>query len=207
MKLPRALKNFSKLSGSQLESKARVVNACMKNNPYFKSPNPPLKTLEVAIEKYSSALVLSQSRDMMKVLDKKIQRKALEDVLSLLVQYVNYTANGDRVQLLSSGFDVSTPQQQQAANSDSTLINLKVMQGEKSGEIIIICDSVPLCRCYLFSYGQTPIVDDNWKSEQGRVCKMTIKGLERGKEYAVRVNALGPKKKSYHTVVVTIIVN
>ncbi|MFT3936235.1 MAG: hypothetical protein QM726_21580 [Chitinophagaceae bacterium] len=206
MKKAFLLMDFKQMSGPNLLQKSTTILNSMTDNKSFPKPVPTLAVLGTAIKNFSNALALAKDGDRIKINDKDAQRAALITVLLQLMDYVTYTAGGDRSMLMSSGYTVNAATK--TARSMGKIKGVKVILGENSGEIIVTLDKVKGADAYLFYYGPAPIVNDSWKVlPNGKLNQCTISGLERGKEYSIRVGVVGPKGKTVYSQVINIIVN
>ena len=205
MKKAFLLVDFKTVSDPNLFKKASTVFTSMTGNKNFTKPAPTLAVLNAATNKFSNAMALAKDGDRMKIGERKTQRDALLVVMLQLVDYVTFTAKGDRLILMSSGFTVSA--ETKTARTMGKMKGFNVVQGENSGELAASVDRVKNADSYVFYYGLTPIVNDSWKSmPTGRLNYCNIPGLERGKEYSVRVVVVGPKGKTLYSDIRNIIV-
>ena len=205
MKKAFLLLDFKTMSDPNLLKKATTVLTSMTGNKNFPKPVPTVAVLNAAIGKFSNAMALAKDGDRMKIGERKTLREALLAVMLQLMDYVTFTAKSDRLILMSSGFTVSA--EAKTARALGKMKGFKVVQGENSGELAASVDKVKSADSYLFYYGLTPIVNDSWKLiPTGKINYCDITGLERGKEYSVRVAVVGPKGKTIYSDVKNIIV-
>lgn len=79
----------------QLVTYARSIVLAMTGNPRFPSPEPPLATLEAAIDALEAAEIARRARTMGTVPVRNDKRQALEILLDNLCLYVQVVANAD----------------------------------------------------------------------------------------------------------------
>ncbi len=189
---------------ADLVNKSLGIHAGMSNNPAFVNPPVLMPALVLATQQYSDALVGAESRDKVKVSQKNKLRKDLADLLTPLLAFVNVKANGDKTTLLSSGFTLCKEKGNTYELGDFGVVTLAY--GKNSGEVLVRYPKVPGAVSYLIDFAETPVENDNWKSEPDTYLKHLLTGLRRGKEYAIRVRAVGRGGEQTYSAVITILV-
>src|SRR4051812_9418530 len=96
-----------KTQQSEISIIARRVLECMDNNEHFLPPPPSLAQLKLAAPAFQQSLVDAMGRDKQMVAIKNNKKVIVLDLLQQLANYVTETCKGDRLLLLSSGFDVT----------------------------------------------------------------------------------------------------
>lgn len=192
--------SFSKFADASFLQKALFIITCMTNNIYFTSPVPTLVVVQAAYDKYAAALNAAAALGRQQVLDKNIARKELEDILAQLGRYVMFIANGDEAKLGSSGFTITKyPQPRVLLNPGNVTITI----GSNPGELI---SQVPMQNATGFNHQITdalPTLDTVWSNFITSTSKHTFTGLIPGKQYWVRVIALGTRKQQEYSTVGT----
>ena len=206
MKKAKALKDFIAISDTAFENKLLTVYSGLNGNVYSPYPVPAIQELNTGIQQYSAARALSKNRDRVKIEEKNVLRKHLEGILISLMDYVNYVANGNRTMLLTSGFTV-TAETSNTAFFSGAINNLNVKQGNNSGEIVVSFKRVTGRRVYVFCYAEATATDDYWKIEFDILPGIVIKGLQRGKEYIVRVGVIGAQGQVIYSAIVSTVVS
>jgi len=127
------------------------------------------------------------SRTMIAI--KKEKRKALINVMVRVAFYVSQVSNGDRILLLSSGFDLGkeTGEPKQLVAIES----LEITNG-KPGEASIQVKRVKGARAFIHQYSaDPPSATTAWVSETTAHRKHTFTGLKPVVSYWFRVIAIG----------------
>ena len=188
MKL-RCINDFRNMRDAELVNKALSVHSGMASNTVFVNPPVLMPALALTTQQYSDALVNAESRDKVKVSLKNKLRKALVDQLAQLLAFVNVKSNGDKPTLLSSGFTLCRETGTTYELDDFGEVT--VSYGKNSGEVLVRYGKVAGAVSYLVDFTESPVQDDHWKSEPETYLKHLLGGLIRGKEYAIRVRAVG----------------
>lgn len=190
MGVSKILNNFDKLSDSALSTNTGGIITSMKGNPYFLDPTPSLDEVTTAKKAFDDSLLAAKSGDRTKIAFKNEKRAQLIDLVHRLARYVEMIANGNRTILLSSGYDISN--ERNSTSEMGEVENVKLADGNASGEMYVCCESVQGARSYVFEYTLDPLLDSNvWTSQTSTKSEFTITGLIPGKKYWVRVVAIG----------------
>lgn len=187
--MKRAITNFVKLSDGNLESKTHSIISSMTGNPYFPTPTPTLAALETAADNYSSALVKAGTGNRADVADKNAKREILLNLMRIMCDCVNMTANGDSTMILSSGFDISKDPQPVVLTRPE---NLKVENGVASGSLLLSVKAVKAAHAYFYEYTtDATLAPASWVSTSGTTCKTEFSNLQPGTLYYCRVGVVG----------------
>ena len=102
-------KNFStsRYSDSELEVKVNSIIDKMTDNAHFPTPSPTLEALTNAANAFESALEKAKGGSIEDTEIKNNCRTELTALLKEMVYYIQITSKGDKVIILSSGFDVN----------------------------------------------------------------------------------------------------
>lgn len=189
MRTSKVTIGFSSYSDANLETKAGLILTSMTGNAAFAAPIPTLADLDLALKKYSDALVAAASLGRTNVANKNAIRQQLELLLSQLGMYVMYVANGDEAILTSSGFSLSkTPEPSYITNPG----NVTLSNGVTAGQLTASVKTVKGANGYLHEICAEPPTDDTaWIKNPSTRSQFTFKDLQPGKKYWVRVAATG----------------
>ena len=190
MKNSKALLGFAKLSDANIETKAVSIVTAMTGNANFTTPVPALADVSKAIQDYSQALAMAQMGDKLQVAIKNAKKEALLTLLRSLAAYVNFTANGDKTVIISSGFDAS----KESGSAQSLLApkNFKITNGMNPGQAITSISGVRGVKTYMHQYTVDPITDASvWKSEYVTTRSYTFNSMDSGKKFWFRVAVIG----------------
>ncbi|HUC80210.1 MAG TPA: hypothetical protein VMR70_04805 [Flavisolibacter sp.] len=129
-------------------------------------------------------------------------RSNLVDKLHLLGNYVLFTAAGDKIKVMTSGFTISKVPQ--ATLAISVPEGLALSNGANRGELLLRLRRVVGARAYMYQITPFPVTaESKWGSSLSTVCKMKFTGLQSGREYACRVAAIGVKQQEMYSDVVS----
>jgi len=186
---PRILISFGNYADADLKEKAIYILTSMTANPNFEAPVPPLTDLQSAITTYSKALEAAAGLDRVKVAEKNQAREVLQGILNQLGMYVMYVANGDLYVLVSSGYSIAkTPEPGKLANPGNVTLSNGVTSGQMAGSV----KRTKYAKMYSFDItDQLPTEATDWVSTHTTTCKHVFNGLTPGKQYWVRVAAIG----------------
>jgi len=191
MRRNRLVLGIKGMSDDKLEAKTLFIISSLTGNAHFPSLTPDLPALVAASTRYSEALAGAKTRDAVKIIEKNDSRKALEEILRSIADFVTMASNGQRAMLASSGFSVSA-----VSNSPKTLgsvSNFTVKVGETAGEAILSLDAVEGAKSYTFFFVPLANADGPWFHvlSSGPYCK--IPGMLSVTEYAFKVGITGSK--------------
>ena len=190
MSTPKILNNLEKLNDSALSTMAQHIINSLKGNPYFPVLTPSLDEVTTVKKEFDDSLMAAQTKDRVKIAIKNEKRAKLIDILHQLARCVEMVANGNRSILLSSGFEVS--KERSSTIELEIPENLKLTDGNASGEFYACCDSVVGAKSYVFEYTLDPLLNESaWTSHTTTKSEFIINGLIPGKKYWVRVIAIG----------------
>lgn len=109
----RALTHFRPFTDSSLLSRAVTVYLTLKDHPFFSDPDPGIAVLKEQLDDFGYKLgICHVNGGKMDTVTKNLSRRILEDILKSLANYVNRKAKEDPIQLLDSGFVLSSSNQQ-----------------------------------------------------------------------------------------------
>jgi len=181
---------FGKYTDAQLLVKSQAIHTAMTGNTNFPTPTPTLAAVQTAIDDYATALSAAQEGGKTNVATKNVKKGELIDVLVSLGNYVTFTADGDEVKLVSSGFPVQKQKEPSPPLEKPEII--KVEDGGNSGELLVTISAVKGARTYVYQYTKDPLNDANeWTGQNSTLTKFSFNELESGKKYWCRVLAYG----------------
>lgn len=181
--------NFSRYSDGTLESKTHSIISSMTGNANFPNPVPAIADVQAAATAFAAALIKAGTGNRVDVADKNAKRETLTGSLRILGTYVNMVANGDRTQLLSSGFDISKEPQPAVLTKPE---NLKVENGLSSGQLLVTVKAVKGAYAYLHEYTtDATLAPGSWVTTNSTTSRHLLTNLQPGTVYFCRVGALG----------------
>jgi hypothetical protein len=193
--------SFSKYGDPGFQTKAGFILTSMTDNPNFLTPVPTLETVAEAIGKFSEDLIAAAGRGRSNVAEKNKSRQELTALLVQLGMYVMLTANGDAAVLISSGYSLNKmPEPRYISNPG----NVTLSNGVSAGELV---DSVKKDKnVIIYSHeitDQLPNDTTVWTRVQSTRCKYVFTGLIPGKQYWVRVAAMGSGEQIAYSTIAT----
>ena len=186
----RVITSFSRHSDAELSTKSNEIISSVTGNQYFQDAGDLITSLVKAKQEYDENLVGARSGDSQKIAVKNEKRKILVAQLIELARYIEMVAKANRPILLSSGFDI-TKERASAVTLDEVQ-NLKLSDGNESGELYCTITSVNGAKSYLYQYTADPITAESiWTSETATVSSHLFKGLPSNKRIWCKVVAIG----------------
>jgi hypothetical protein len=190
MAIQKLLLGFTRYGNDALDNKAREIVQGMTGNPHFPTPVPALADVQTALTIYQDALSQASKGGTEKTAIKNQRRRELETLLKRLGSYVEDTAQGNDVMLISSGFDLAKLREPVGILQKPAKV--KVISGPVPGSVKILAESVAGAESYLFEYTLVPPTEATvWNKEVSTSRTFTITNLLRGKEYIFRVAGVG----------------
>jgi hypothetical protein len=185
-KIIRVALSFATFSDDELNSFAILVIACIKTNPLF--PNPPvlaaaLTALQTA---FQDAMTAAAQGGTMDTAAKNEARDALVPALRQTAAYVQSLALANVSQVLSSGFDVVTPNTAQSPLSQPMFSPDNSM----TGQLTVDLQAVTNAKAYQVQFG---IGTGAWQ-EAGiypNTRDIVLTNLTPGTVCSVRIRAIG----------------
>jgi hypothetical protein len=200
MKL-KVIISSAKLSDNELSAFALNVVTKMTGNANFTELAAKVTKLSTDLAAFNKAEVDAMGHDHTLVVIKNAKRKALLKTLSALALSVEIVSDGDETIALGSGFLTKREGEPQGVLSAPT--NLTVKNGDISGTMDVSVDPVKGAQVYFYHWTQIPYTADTvWKTDVSKT-SITIPDLTPGKEYAVKVCAIGADPGRVYTPIVT----
>jgi hypothetical protein len=142
-----ALLNFSNVSDDKTRTIAQNVHRSMLNNAYFPNPMVDMKTFGANVEKYVTSIPTKEMRNSELAAIKNQNKAVVVNDLTVLRNYVNSIANGNRVILTTSGFDI-TPETKAKPAENTTPTEIKIKQGDFNGSVMLSCKAQKSAAAY-----------------------------------------------------------
>ena len=201
MKMQTITTSFGSYSDARLEQKAAYIVEQLTGNAFFTDPAPALVQVQDASTAFTDARVAAAGFDRSKVALKNEARQVLEVLLSKLGMYVMNVALGNVAMLSTSGFTLRKPGEAQYIENPG---NVTIVNGVTSGELIASVVSVKGAKSYVHELAtELPTEATEWTSTSISRSKFTYTNLQPGKQYWVRVAAIGPRQQVAYSSVAT----
>jgi len=186
MKTQKILYAFAKLSSAKLVSFCQAVITALTTNPNVATPQPTIAVLQAGLDDLVAANSAAKAGGTEQKVIRKAKRLALIALLKQEAAYVSVVCGGDVAKILSTGFDVSKVPEPIGPLPKPE--RFKVLAPEKG---ILKCSlkKIKGAKNYVFEYKL--VGAEAWESEITTKTKLTLMGLESGKEYVVRVLPCG----------------
>lgn len=201
MRFQKISLNFSNYSDADFQTKAVFVLTSMTGNPAFTDPIPTIAQVQAGVSNYSEAMTAAAGLGRINVAHKNKARQELEALLQQLGMYVMYVANGDAAILTSSGYSLTKmPEPSYISNPG----NVTLKNGVTSGELVDSVGTVAAARLYFHEICDTaPSEATVWTRNQSSKSRFVFTGLTPGKQYWVRVAAVGSGEQIAYSTVAT----
>ncbi|HUC82394.1 MAG TPA: fibronectin type III domain-containing protein, partial [Flavisolibacter sp.] len=185
---------FDRMADAKLVERASAIHQEMVTNATaFPSPSPSLTQVRSAIDDFQEALNAAVGGDRVLVAQKNIARQTLVNLLHLLGYYVLFTAQGNRLIALKSGFRLAKDPTPVVITKPT---GLKVENGDQDGVLQVSIKTVPGAVAYMHQYSTDPALkEDSWMSVTCSTAKCHLAGLQPGTKYFIRVGAIGTKEQ------------
>lgn len=165
----------------------RIVES-LKDNPHYPNPAPALVVVETALQEYRDAMVNASGKDKAMVSVKNDKREVLRVLITELANYVTETSQGDKSQLLTSGFDLARHKGQFVL---PPIERLTVEIGPP-GEAVTSIKKIPGARAYVHQYTTQPDKgESSWVSYTTTDRQYRFVKLESAVRHWFRVIAIG----------------
>lgn len=176
----------------------------MENNPLFPKPPAALKKLKKAAPEFQQALADALGRDKFLVAIKDQKKELVLNLLQELVTYVTEVSDGDRIVILSSGFE---PTQERRKTWISPVIEkLEVMLGGP-GIVTTLAKGVKGVKGYVHQYTtKQPDKNTEWHTEGSSLKKHTFIHLTSEKRYWFRIVGIGTRKRQAYSPIVSVVI-
>jgi hypothetical protein len=172
---------------------AQQIVTAMTGNQSFTTPNPPLTTVSAAAsllaQQYNAAQAAREDAKLA-TLQQDNADTNFNNVLTQLAAYVDATAGGNEVVIMSSGMGVKspkTPPVPPVAPAAVTAANTIM-----TGEIDLKWDRVTGAKTYAIERSPEPVTAQSWTNgDSATKARATVSNLTAGQKYWFRVAAIG----------------
>ena len=204
MQKGRVIDDFSNMKDDDLVGKVKLVYTSMKSNKDFAKPTPGMDKFGAGLTAFENAVLASKNGGAVEMAERDTQRKAILVQMKTLMAFVNYTADGNRTMLESSGFTVNALTR--SSGKKLGQISVPVAKpGNNSGEEKLQIKKVENAIAHLFQITTMPVTDSSiWIPVPGK-SRCTAKNLVRGTEYAARVFVTGRGEHFGYSDIITFI--
>lgn len=200
MKNSKIQLSFRAVTDSNFLTKGTNIGTSMTGNPFFTDPVPTIAQVQEAVGNYAEKLDAAKSGGRNAVAEKNQARGILEQLLFQLGLYVMFIANGAEAILVSSGFTlVKAPQPRKLENPGNVILTFGITAGT-------LISSVPKgnANSFIHEISDTlPTESTNWTSYPTSTSTFTFTNLTPGKQYWVRVAAVGNRKQIAYSNIAT----
>src|SRR5437868_4199630 len=197
--ISKVILNFIHFSDRALAGFAQLILTNLTGSAVFTDPVPTLAEIGDAYSNFAEALIAAASGNRSDIADKNAKREVLENLLEALARYLNYTADGDRSLLLTTGYDVNKERQPVVITTPE---NLVIINGPNPGELIVSVKAVKGAKSYVFEYTtDATLAEGSWVRITSSSRKNVLTNLESGKTYYCRVAAIGPKQQIMYSTI------
>jgi hypothetical protein len=180
-----------------------VINK-MENNPYFPNPPAALAKLKKVVPEFKTALANAMGRDMEMVAVKDNLKELVLTLLQELVDYVLKVSKGDRIIILSSGFE---PGKERRKTWVAPVIKELEVKLGGPGTAYIQAKKVSGVKAYAHQYtSEQPGPNTEWINEFSSIKKHTFKGLQSEKRYWFRILGIGSRKRKSYSPIVSVVI-
>lgn len=193
MHTQKAVVSCRNIKDTELTPYALRIADALTDNEYFPDPEPSIETLRTEAEAFAEALMVSiEHKSKVNTDIKNEKRESLSACINALAQWVNLKAKGDKIQLDSSGFELTKEHQKiellRAPKTQS------FSEGANPGEIAYDVEKVPHSSGTVIFYSPTPAPEmlSEWSSITTSRQKGTITGLKSETKYTFKAAALSP---------------
>jgi hypothetical protein len=148
---------FGKYTEANLQVIAQAIQTAMTGNANFPTPTPTLAAFQTSISDYATALSAAKEGGKTNVAIKNQKKEELIAVLIALANYVTFTANGDEVMIVSSGFPVTKQREPMPPLGKPEI--LKLEDGANPGGLTITIAGMKAAKTFLYQYTLDPLTD------------------------------------------------
>ncbi len=197
-----ALKSFMGFSEAKVLAFSDAIIKALTGNANFPTAAPILATLVTLQATYAEALSISKDGNRMQAAEKNVAKLAVLDALRELCSLVNFTAAGNRVMLLSSGFDISKDITNPVVIEPAK--NVIVTYGANSGEMDVAVKGVKGHKGLVFEYSvatENNILaeDATWISRPSSTTQCTLVNMPVGQRVHIRIGISGARRQLVYT--------
>ncbi len=165
----------------------RVAAEMAKNAETFKTPDPPVATLNAEADILATQMADAEGGDHAKIEIRNAQSGKVFNMLRDEAAYVNKVASGDKAIILLSGFEANDESDPLPIPGKTVVKRIEVGAETHSAKLII--DSLPDAKYYKIEISTTPSDESSWKLAVDNVSSrsLIVRRLTRGQEVWFRV--------------------
>jgi hypothetical protein len=195
---PKIATNFYRYRDSELSNKLQYIVTSMTGNAAFPSPEPAFAVFKMAADNFAQALTDASDRSTQSVANKNLLRKNAIVIFSRLARYIEISALGNELELLSSGFTLAKNTAPVGTLPKPT--NFSVQSLEQTSAKIRLT-SIYGAIGYQYEY---KLVDaEVWNIYVGTKSSTIITDLTSGMAYNFRVAAIGTSPTRLYSDILT----
>lgn len=181
---------FSRVRDDDLAHKAHTIISALTGNENFPTLDPALATLRATLSAFEAALALPKGSDR----DAQVAstRSSLTTQLEQVARLLELTPGVTDAMLATTGFEIRQSGVRTDAPVDAPR-NARLKTTGTMGSIQLLCDAVTRAKSYEVQFTQDPNAGP-W-THAGTfpsTRKIILRGLMRGKDYWLRIRAIGP---------------
>lgn len=192
MKNVTLIKDYSKLSESNLDLKGGKIIASLTDNTDFPATTPSLADFTSIKNMYSTNLVAASNGDRAAIALKNQEKDTLLGAMRLLAINLEGLSLGNQAKLAGTGFDLASTGDSVPAMTSPT--GFKLADGLNQGEIKSTVKGVAQAIMYSHEYCLLPPDEKtNWTTRVTTTVSYTFTGLPSGTRIYARVAAIGRK--------------
>jgi hypothetical protein len=182
-----AVLSFLRLDRNNKLESIRNVVARMTNNEDFPNPDIPLSEISDTCNLLEATMFRASSGDRLLRLECNNYEKLLDDKIRKLVIYVNRTANGNELKLLSTGFEINKDKYQPS----KPLLSIELGQVSGTVKLKRKRDMAAYSYTWQMCAKDLPVEENEWVvAGQSGQSTFVIKGLTPLMIYSFRVAVL-----------------
>lgn len=186
---------FLREPDGDLINKSYYIVDKTKGNPHFPD-RTYVQEVEKTLNEYHTAFTNAQGGDTILVAIKNDKKVSFCKALKELADYVTRVSNGDRMMMVSSGFDLSASRGQKVLRP----INGFEVEIGAAGKATSHVKRVAGARAYIHQYTTAPPTNETrWVSKTTTEREYTFTGLESGAKYWFQVIAIGFKAQEVYS--------
>lgn len=189
MRTQTIIKDYSRLSDSDLDTKAQSIVQSLTGNIYFPETSPTLAEFTETKQAYSTSMNNAVGGTRLQIALKKEARAVLLDAIKNLGFNVESLAKGNRVKLVSTGYELASDGENTATIHPPT--NFMMEDGMNIGQVKFSVKAVRNAVAYVHEYTPAPLtVNSNWITQSTTLREHTFV-IPSGTRIFGRVAAIG----------------
>jgi hypothetical protein len=152
--------SFAALRIPKKIQKAKNIVLKMTGNATYTTPSPSLASVTTAISRLETSYEAALDKGITKTAIMRTDELNLDNLMALLMNYVQDASGGDELKILSSGMDVKSKSTSPQALPMPE--NLKSAKDSDAGEAKLKWSPVVSAKAYLVQSSPTPDVLESW---------------------------------------------